>query len=572
MPLDSNQKNFWRQTKNLIKMTEPSIVTHLFKIMNFKKRKIRNNLRQISKDLHQQKPENPSTKVHPPLISANQNSLKIATISGGILLIVGLFWITISLIQSLDFSSIIFSFGKDLKTDTAKQTNFLLLGVGGDGHDGSNLTDTIIIASLNEKDKNVKMLSLPRDLYVNEKSTGGQRINKVYDTYLNKYDNSKEALEELSSTISNLTGIPIQYTVKIDFNGFTKIVDALGGVDLVVEKDIYDPQYPKGETIYFEPFSIKAGPQHLDGETALKYARTRHGNSGGDFGRAKRQQQLLAALKEQAISLNVLTDAGKIQAIFNSVADSIETNLTVSEIIELAKVAKDIERDSIHSRLLSDDFTSCGGLLYTPNREYFGNAAVLLPAGKDFDEIKRFAKNYFYGENNSENAPIQVLNGTKTSGLAYNYLNRLSRECLDVIYYGNASNRELENSTIYYLPTISIDGETKDIPSAVKVVQEIINAPAVEGIPEEYLESPKRSPAQIVIELGADYKSLTSKDPFDQLMYTAPIKKEEPIKAEVVPEKPLNSKKPAEVSTSSSTSKPENTNNSTEKNTTPSNN
>lgn len=509
--------------------------------MNFKKRKIRNQFRQIHKNILDNS-ESVNSTYQSNSNQPNQNTLKLLTVAAGLLLVFGLFWITLAMIKSLDFSSIIFSFGKDLKKDTAKQTNFLLLGVGGDGHDGSNLTDTIIIASLNEKDKSVKMLSLPRDLYIDDKKIGGQRINKIYDTYLNKYDNSAQALDQLAKTITDLTDIPIQYTVKINFNGFTKIVDALGGVDVEVEKDIYDPEYPKGETIYFEPFSIKAGPQHLDGETALKYARTRHGNSGGDFGRAKRQQQILAALKEQAMSINVLSDAGKIQAIFNSVADSIETNLSVSEIIELAKVAKDIEKDSIHSRLLSDDFTSCGGLLYTPNREYFGNAAVLLPAGKEFDEVKRFAKNYFYESHSTNNAPIQVLNGTKTSGLALNYLNRLSRDCLDVIYYGNAADRNLEKSTIYYNPIISKDGKTKQIPEAVEVIKNIIDAETIEGIPEGYLETPKRAPAQIVIELGADYKKITSSDPFDKLLYTAPIKKEEPVTETPTAEKPLNSK------------------------------
>lgn len=522
--------------------------------MNFKKRKIRNHFRDLQKRESQNNSSDQefSTKLSSP--SRNNSSyIGVATIVAGIVLVLGLFWIMLSLVKSLDFGSVVFSFGKELKKDTARQTNFLLVGVGGAEHDGSNLTDTIIVASLNEKDHSVKMLSLPRDLYIDNEQTGGQRINKLYDTYLNKYDDSSQALDKLAEEITSITGIPIHYHVKVDFDGFVKIVDTLGGVTVDVEKRIYDPYYPRGETIYYETFVLEAGTQKLDGKTALKYARSRKTSS--DFDRSRRQSQLLGAIKDQAASINLLTDPGKIQGLYNSVADSIETDLSVAEIIQLAKIAKDIPKENIQARVISDDFTSCGGFLYTPNRDYFGGAAVLLPAGNNFEEIKQFSQTYF---NSKETATpeIQVLNGTKTSGLAFNYLNRLSRHCLNVVYYGNASNRDLENSTIFYNPIVDEKGNKK-MPDSLSAIRQIIDAPIVEGIPEEYLEGEKRANTQIVLELGKDYQSITSADPFNKLLYTAPLnppKTDQETDIVTGPEKPLNSTN-SEASTSSSTDK-----------------
>lgn len=572
--MDTNQKNGWRQTKNLIKMARPIVSifaearTSIFAeappalnkpIMNFKKRRIRSNLNRLKKAIEkkhatkQEIPTQPENLPAPGSFSTDSSkpaenphrhhqTVKYVTIFVGLALVIGLFWITISLVKSLDFGSLIFSFGKDLKKDDAQMTNFLLVGVGGYGHDGSNLTDTMIIASLNPQTKSVKMLSIPRDLYVDDKQSGGQKINSVYDTYLNKYGSSPVALEKLATFITSITDIPIQYTIKIDFNGFVKIVDALGGITVNVENAIHDTAYPRGETIYYETFDISAGVHELDGETALKYARSRHTTS--DFDRAKRQQEILSAIKEKALSIDLLTDGTKIQNLYTSIGDSIETNLSVAEIIELAKLAKDIGKNNIQSRVISDDFSSCGGLLYTPNRDYFGGAAVLLPAGNEYDELKSFAKNYFYKDIET-GTPIQVLNATKTPNLALNYLNRFSRDCLNVIYYGNAANRDQLNSVIYYNPILIYPADpnsnqppTKQIPPAVDLIKEIIDAPVVEGIPPAYLIDVKRAPTQVVLEIGQDFKSITKADPFNKLLYTAPTKTVEPTPSA---EKPLNS-------------------------------
>lgn len=526
--------------------------------MNFKKRRIRNKLTKIQKILETPTPENitpPTTSIpvqEIPVASSpftnfepaeepykktglSQKHIAGLSIIGGIILIFGLGFLIINLVKSLDFGSFIFSFGQELSKDEHQKTNFLLIGTGGEGHDGANLTDTLIVASLDQQNKQVKMISIPRDLYVDLADTGGQRINKVYDTYLNEGETG--AIEKLEETITKITGAEIQYYVKVDFDGFVKIIDALGGVEVNVEDTIHDPFYPKGETIYYETFHIDAGLQTLDGETALKYARSRKTTS--DFDRARRQQQLMAAVKDKALSLDLLTNPDKLQKLYSSIDSSIETDLTVSEILELGKLSQDINRDQIDSRVLSDQFDSCGGFLYTPNREMFGGASVLLPAGNDFQYINQFTRDYFDNDFR-QISEIQVLNGTKTSGLAGKYLDMLNRACLNVVYYGNANDRAMDESRIFY----AVDEEGNP-PADLELVKHYLNAPAIEGIPPEYLETEKRANSKIVIELGADYKQIAADDPYDKLLYVGGTAStsETPAEpsAEVGPEKPLNS-------------------------------
>jgi len=437
-------------------------------------------------------------------------------------LILGIFWI----VKSLDFSAIIFSFGKTLQSDENNKTNFLVVGIGGEGHEGSSLTDSILIASLDYKDKTVSMLSIPRDFYVISEELGNQKINSIYAYARNKYGDSK-GMYYLKNEISEITGLQIQYYAKVDFNGFREIVDSLGGIDIDVEKAIYDTEYPRGETIYYETFKIEAGPQHLDGETALKYARSRHTTS--DYDRARRQQQIIFAIQEKALDMKILTDPAKITELYTSVAESIETNLSLQEIIELAKISREINRNTLRPLVINDDPTECGGLIYTPLRDYFGGASVALPAGNNYDYIHLFVDRVFNSmEAISKNEPVQVLNGTKTPGLALETLNVLNRFCVNANYYSNAEDRTLEKTTIYYKTD-----EDGNPPAILDLVNLFVKGETVEGIPPKYLENEKRKDSAIVVELGKDYLSNRLKDPFNSLKYLAPLK---PAVTEPAPE------------------------------------
>jgi anionic cell wall polymer biosynthesis LytR-Cps2A-Psr (LCP) family protein len=179
-------------------------------------------------------------------------------------------------------------------------------------------------------------------------------------------------------TVEQLLGVPIQHYALVGFSGFEKLVDQMGGVVVDVERPIKDNEYPDGDyglrRIFFQP-----GLQRLDGETALWYVRSRHADS--DFGRARRQQQFLLALRRQALQLNLLPKA---PAILGNLAGSIQTDLRPNDVIALARAAKDVDSSRLVNRVIDESMTTHW---VTP-----AGAQVELP---DKAAIKRVAQEVF---------------------------------------------------------------------------------------------------------------------------------------------------------------------------------
>jgi len=204
-------------------------------------------------------------------------------------------------------NSSLFSFLGDFDSNNLKgkaqgRTNILLLGMGGKNHPGGMLTDTMIVLSINYSEKKIGLISVPRDLWVPIPGFGSAKINEAYadgekNNTAQKTTGGGGTLA--SRTVENILGIPIHYYVSADFDGFKKAVDTLGGVDIYVEKPIYDPFYPAANMINYDPFKIDAGQHHMDGALALKYARSRETTS--DFDRSRRQQQVMSAMKDKKI-------------------------------------------------------------------------------------------------------------------------------------------------------------------------------------------------------------------------------------------------------------------------------
>ncbi|MBU1446550.1 LCP family protein [Patescibacteria group bacterium] len=414
-----------------------------------------------------------------------------------------------AIIQKIGLINVIGIFGEELDTDVYGNTNILLLGTGGGDHDGADLTDTIILASIDYDNNIIPMLSLPRDFYVDiEELDSWSRINQVYEMGNKKYD-SETGIKLLEEAVEDITGVEIHYYVKIDFQGFKDIVESLGGVEVNVENAIHDPYYPLDGTIQYQTFDLAAGLQVLDGETALKYARSRKTTS--DFDRSKRQQKLLFAIKETALSKDVLLNPGKITSLYNSVNSHFETNLSLRQIIELAKLSEGIGKENIITRVITDDPTSCGGFLYVPERALFGGAFVLVPIGNNYDFIHQYVDLIFhYPEVNTNEVQIQVLNGTKTPGLASEAMAVLDRLCLNVIRYGNAQSQDIETTTLYYKGAVQETPEGQEpaapkAPEALGFINTLIPGKIDYHIPEKYFEDQYISDANIIIELGADY-------------------------------------------------------------------
>jgi len=338
---------------------------------------------------------------------------------------------------------------EELEKDDNGFVNILLVGHGGGNHDGPDLTDSMIVASIDTEKKSVVMLSVPRDFWVSTNQFGESRINELYRNAKLRLEGkfglaedlaSDEAMNVLMKELELITEIKIPYYAQIDFQGLVDVVNKLGGIPIEVEENIYDEKYPDGNW-GFETFDLKAGSHVLDGETALKYSRSRHGSS--DFNRAGRQQEVIQAVKDTALSAGVLSSPRKIQGLFNVIQKHFRTNLSVKELVSLAIIGSKVNRDSLFSAVLNDDWNSRGGFLGTPPRVDYGGAFVLIPYSGfgNLSRIHIFTSLLFqYRELQFEK--FEVLNGTQLGGLASKAAKRLDRYGINVSSVGNIRGKE----------------------------------------------------------------------------------------------------------------------------------
>jgi len=246
--------------------------------------------------------------------------------------------------------------------DKKERINILLLGADTNAARQAQgdvpLSDTIIIASIDPTTKKVGLLSIPRDLQVQIPGVGLDKINAAY---------SNGSLSDITgpglvrATIEYNFGIKIDYYAVVDFAGFQKIVDTLGGVTLDVPAPIKDDQYP-GEEFNYTRVVFHSGLQHMNGLQALRYVRTRHDDN--DFARGARQQQLLMALRQQSISLGLITKAPQL---ISQLGDTIRTDLPPSDALKLAKLGSQINSSDITSYNLLDATTS----QWNPGEPYY---------------------------------------------------------------------------------------------------------------------------------------------------------------------------------------------------------
>jgi LCP family protein required for cell wall assembly len=281
----------------------------------------------------------------------------------------------------------------NLKGYESGRINILLLGVAGEKKPGSFLTDTIMIASINTRTNQVALFSIPRDLYVKIADTKLQtKINSVYQYGLEGHQDSGNA-DTIEKTIKNITGLEMDYYAVLNFDGFQKIINAIGGINVMNERDIFDPRYP-GPNYSYETFELKKGFQHLDGEVALKYARERHNDPEGDFGRAKRQQQILQATKNKIFSTNTLLNVMTLNNLFDALGETIRTDIQPEEIGSFMELAKKLDTQNINNMVV--DAWNKDSLLKVAHVP-FGNvqAFVLIPRVGNYSEVQELAQNIF---------------------------------------------------------------------------------------------------------------------------------------------------------------------------------
>ncbi len=379
--------------------------------------------------------------------------------------------------------------------------NVLLLGQGGAGHEGPYLTDTIILASLNPKEKKAALLSIPRDLIVPISDYGWRKMNHI--NAFAEMEKPGAGGEETRRVLSSALNIPVPYYVRIDFSGFEKIIDDLGGVIVNVDRAFIDSMYPTSD-FKTKTIGFPQGPQVMNGEKALQYARSRHGNNNEstDFARSKRQQKLILAIKDKIFSIGTILSPLRLIEAMQTMKEHINTNFEVWGIVRLANMVNDLNNSSVTTYVLDD---SPDGFLKAENYE---GAYVLVPK-QSWGDIKYFVKNIFSDatqrkikNENLKTVKIEIQNGTKINGLAARLAEKLSRnEGLNVIYYGNAMRQDLEKTAIFNLT----DKDNKEI---IKKILQIIPAQVFDKskLLKDALPIAKMQGAEILILLGSDQK------------------------------------------------------------------
>ncbi len=246
----------------------------------------------------------------------------------------------------------------ELKKDsTGVYTNILIVGIDTRTKLKTLNTDVIIVASYNHKTKDVVMISIPRDFCtkVNPSKTSYGKINSAYSIYEAKEKGS--GLEGLKGIVEEITGMEIQYYAMINFNGFVELVDAVGGLYINVENSFTDYKYPAEQGYGTQTISFKAGPQLMDGDTALKYARSRQSqqnSEGSDYARAKRQHKVIDAFIKKVLSTETLLNPSKLMSLLSSVQDNIKiSEFTIDDIQAGVNILKSLSGENSTSSTYS---------------------------------------------------------------------------------------------------------------------------------------------------------------------------------------------------------------------------
>lgn len=312
-------------------------------------------------------------------------------------------------------------------------------------------TDSMMLLSIDPIGQTVSALSLPRDIWVTvpgfEDKQKLTNANFLGDTY--ELPGGGPAL--LKQTIALNFGIPVDYYVRVNFTAFETLINEIGGISVTVPERIEDLKYPD-EAYGFDPFVIEAGEHLLDGRTALKYARTR-ATYNGDFDRAKRQQQVLMAVRSKLLDLNMLPLLlAKSPVLYNTLVDSFDSDLTLEQMIALGRLGAAVPNENIHSAALDTSYV----LAYhtTPD----GQQVVIL----DIFKFRKLREEMFYipaiPPNSvanalptlapQEKARIAILEGAGRVGFAQKIAAVLKAQGFNVVHVGDSIRQDYVSSNL----------------------------------------------------------------------------------------------------------------------------
>jgi len=349
--------------------------------------------------------------------------------------------------------------------------NIVLLGSDKRPNSGAWRTDSIIVVSIDPQGNLVRLLSIPRDLWVYIPGHGYNRVNTA-DLW-GELDAKGGGPERVKRTIHHNLGIPIHYYVRVDFAGFMKIIDAVGGVDVDVECPLPD-------------ISLSAGVHHMSGQDALRYARSR--KSTNDFDRGRRQRKVLMALWDQALTLDIIT---RIPELWRAMSSTFQTDMTLDQVINLAYLGVQLKPQRILSRAIGPAQVQSW---VTPQ-----GAAVLLPR----EEAVRAMLQAYYAPldtsllDESSKVRVRVLNGSQRKQAQDLAASALSWEGYKVVSRGAADRSD-------YGQTV-VQAYSGDLTAATDVARTLgIPTTAVQDMAGA-AQPDSGEPVDVVVILGANY-------------------------------------------------------------------
>lgn len=269
----------------------------------------------------------------------------------------------------------------------------LVMGKGGQGHEAPDLTDTMVLVSINSIDRKIVYISIPRDIWIPKIRA---KINSAY--YWGNQKTEGGGLILAKSTVEEIVGQQVNHAIVLDFKVFKEVVDVLGGIEVVVERAFEDDRYPiagrendicNGDPLFicrYETVKFEAGNQKMDGETALKFVRSRYakGDEGTDEARQKRQQIIIGAIKNKILTADILLNPWKIKALYKVVTSSIETDIDMdTQAVLLREVIR--SKSNLKSYIVPEDL-----LFNPPVSKFYDNQYVFVPVDGNWDKVKEW--------------------------------------------------------------------------------------------------------------------------------------------------------------------------------------
>ncbi len=404
------------------------------------------------------------------------------------------------------------------KKESKDKINILLAWRWWGSHDAPNLTDTIILVSIDTKSKIISMLSIPRDLYVEypdlyNVNDEKWKINWLYAKYSFKSNSQKVWMKVLENKITQITWEKIDYFVNIDFNWFTKIIDTIWGIEITIPEQFVDNRYPDSNWGY-KTLVFKKWTWIFDGENALKYARSRHSTS--DFDRSIRQQQVIKAIKNKLTWSYFFKSPWKIKELYWVFNKYLYTDIKLSTLLSLAYTLNWASDYNIISSNINDSCfywsNTCSKwwFLYTPNRNYFGWASVLLAEWTTSENLNNYSKLqkytnviFNYPELFKENYKINIFNSLKVNHLAWALSNEIVR-----YWFNIPQTNSIWNTDIIYNKSTILYNWISEKSATIKLLKQLTNAVFIKT------DFPKYSKdwANIEIIIWEDY--LSDNNPF----------------------------------------------------------